>query len=106
MKRPSATTRIFILAGVGTAVCLAALLLLSSVLLRYYNWPFILLLTFSVFVVFLLSLYYFYFVDVSLRVNRLSEKIRQKFSSNEIPRKRSQLEEDDSIDRLEERVDL
>src|SRR4051812_48013563 len=106
MKPSSATTRIFLLSGISTLFCFLVLLFLFPVLVGPFNWPFILLVTFAAFVLTLLSLYYFYFVDVSSRVNRLSAKIREKFSSNEIPRKRSQLEEDDSIERLQERVDL
>ena len=105
MKASSTTTRIFLLAGLSTLLCFLVTLFLFPMLVGGYNWPFILLATFSAFIIFLLFLYYFYYVDVSSRVNRLSAKIRQKFSSNEIPRMPSQLEEEDSIDRLQERVE-
>ena len=51
-------------------------------------------------------LYYFYFIDVSHNINVLSEKIKKRFASNEIPRKYNQLEEEDALIRLEERVDF
>lgn len=62
----------------------------------------------SVFVCFVcgfLILYYFYYVDITGNINRLAEKIRKKFLTNEIPQRHNQLEEQDGIDLLEERVD-
>lgn len=51
-------------------------------------------------------LYYFYYVDVTANVNALSEKIRRRFLNNEIPQKYNQLEEEDGMVLLEEKVDF
>jgi two-component system phosphate regulon sensor histidine kinase PhoR len=61
---------------------------------------------FGSFILVLLLLYYFYYVDITRRVNALTEKIKQRFSSNEIPRIGNQLEDDDGLARLEERVNF
>jgi two-component system phosphate regulon sensor histidine kinase PhoR len=105
MKARTTTTRIFLLAGFSTLLCFLVTLFLFPMLVGDYNWPFILLANFSGFIIVLVLLYYFYFVDVSSRVNKLSAMIREKFSSNEIPRMPSQLEEEDCIERLRERVE-
>jgi two-component system, OmpR family, phosphate regulon sensor histidine kinase PhoR len=81
------------------------LLSLAHVLELRYSWPFALLAAFGCFIICLVVLYYFYFVDVARKANDLSEKIKKAFSSNEIPQKYSQLDEEDALDRLAERVD-
>ena len=67
---------------------------------------YLLLSTFACFVTGFLILYYFYYVDVTRNVNALTEKIRTRFLNNEIPQKYNQLEEEDGIVMLEERVDF
>lgn len=63
----------------------------------------------SVFVCFITSfvtLYYFYYFEISRNVNALAEKIRKRFLSKEIPQRHDQLDEVDSLVELESRVDL
>lgn len=52
-----------------------------------------------------IMLYYFYYVDLAKRINRLSEKIRKRFFNKEIPQKQNLLEEPDSLIILETKVD-
>jgi two-component system phosphate regulon sensor histidine kinase PhoR len=65
-----------------------------------------LLSTFACFITGFLVLYYFYYVYVTGNVKALSEKIRKRFLNNEIPQKYNQLEEEDGLTILEERVDF
>lgn len=104
--RSKTPLRIFILAGINALICGGALLALLHLLEMPFYRPFILLNSLACFVATIFILYYFYFVDVSRRVNRLSEKIRERFSNNEIPRRQRQLETEDCIKRLEDRVDF
>jgi two-component system phosphate regulon sensor histidine kinase PhoR len=69
------------------------------------GWAYLLLSLFACFITTFSILYYFYFVLITRDMNALSEKIRQKFLENEIPQKYSQLEDEDGLLRLEERVD-
>ncbi len=104
MKRIS--TRIFILALVNLLVCLTCFLLLKFFWPFVVEWTYVFLCTFFCFISGFLVLYYFYYVDVSRNINTLSEKIKKRFASNEIPRKYNQLEEEDAVLRLDERVDF
>ena len=65
-----------------------------------------LLSSFGCFVTGFLILYYFYYVSVMRNIKALTEKIRKRFLTNEIPQKYNQLEEEDGIAILEERVDF
>ncbi|MCW3076697.1 MAG: Two-component sensor histidine kinase [Bacteroidetes bacterium] len=63
----------------------------------------------SVFICFIstfVTLYYFYYFEISKNINALAEKIRKRFLSKEIPQKHNQLDEVDSLVELESRVDL
>jgi two-component system phosphate regulon sensor histidine kinase PhoR len=51
-------------------------------------------------------MYYFYYVSVTRHIDILSEKIKKRFLNNEIPQKYNQLEEQDGLEILEERVDF
>ncbi len=70
------------------------------------EWTYLFLSAFACFITGFLVLYYFYYVDVSKNMNILAEKIKKRFANNEIPQKYSQLEEEDALGRLEERVDF
>ncbi|MCC6369713.1 MAG: sensor histidine kinase [Bacteroidia bacterium] len=100
------STRIFVLALINATVCA-----LCFILLNYFGnfnagIAFVLLSTFACFITSLLVLYYFYYVDVTYKVNTLTEKIRARFLTNEIPQKLNQLEDEDGLALLEERVDF
>lgn len=106
MKERRISAKIFVLAGISTVVVLGILWFLTDFVFDQRNWPLIILGSFAVFIVTVLLLYYFYFVDVARKANKLSEKIRSKFSRDEIPQKYSELEEEDALDRLSERIEL
>jgi two-component system, OmpR family, phosphate regulon sensor histidine kinase PhoR len=100
------STRIFVLSVVGTLICLLAFVFIQRIGGFKIEWSYLLLTVFACCITLFLILYYFYFVDVTRRMNALSEKIRLKFLSTEIPQKYNQLEEEDGLDRLEERIDF
>jgi len=86
------------------------LMALSFVLLNYFGHfrlepAYLLLSVFICFVITFLFLYYFYYVSIARDINRLGEKIRNRFLNKEIPRKLNQLEEEDCLVQLEEKVD-
>ena len=100
------SSRIFFFALASTFVVLFAVLLVNYFGSYNLKTDYLILSTFGIFVTIYLALYYFYYVDVAHNVNLLTEKIRTRFLTNEIPVKRSLLEEQDSINLLEERVDF
>jgi len=67
---------------------------------------YILLAVFACFIIGFLILYYFYYVSVTHHIDILAEKIKKRFLNNEIPQKYNQLEEQDGLEILEERVDF
>ncbi|NBQ47575.1 MAG: sensor histidine kinase [Sphingobacteriia bacterium] len=105
-ERRKISSRIFGLGLLNALVCLICFLLLNF--FGHYNLKsdYVFLSTFAAFVISFLMLYYFYYVDVTHNINLLTEKIRSRFLNNEIPQKRNQLEEQDGIALLEERVDF
>ncbi len=99
-------TNIIILGMINAIVCVGSFLLLNYLGGFQINLAYLLISAFVCFVSGFLILYYFYYVDVTKRTNFLSEKIRKRFLNNEIPTKYSQLEEEDGLMRLNERVDF
>jgi two-component system phosphate regulon sensor histidine kinase PhoR len=99
-------TRIFILALVNLLVCFSCFVLLKVFWPFAVEWTYVFLCTFFCFITGFLVLYYFYYIDVSYNIKSLSEKIKKRFASNEIPQKYNQLEEEDAMLRLDERVDF
>lgn len=104
MKKIS--TNIFILGSINAIVCAGSFLLLNYLGGFQINLAYLLISVFVCFVSGFLILYYFYYVDVTKRTNFLSEKIRKRFLHKEIPQKYNQLEEEDGLLRLNERVDF
>jgi len=100
------STRIFVLALVNTLICALVFFSLSYFGDFYIGITYFLLSVFACFIVALLVLYYFYYINVTDKLNQLTEKIRQRFLTNEIPLKQNQLEEEDGIALLEQRVDF
>ncbi len=100
------STRIFILGIVNAIVCVSCFLTLNYFGGFKTDLAYLLLSTFACFIVGFLILYYFYYVDVTRNVNTLTEKIRERFLNNEIPQKHDQLEEQDGLILLEERVNF
>ena len=105
-KKKIIPARILILALVNLFVCFSCFILLKYLWPFNIEWTYLFLSAFACFITGFLVLYYFYYVDVSKNMNILAEKIKKRFANNEIPQKYSQLEEEDALDRLEERVDF
>lgn len=105
-KEIKIATQIFKLGLINALVCA-----LCFVLLNYFgsfkiDLAYLLISVFACFITGFLILYYFYYVDITKKVNALTEKIRKRFLNNEIPQKHNQLEEEDGIALLEQRVDF
>lgn len=105
-KKIKISTRIFVLGLVNAVICVSCFLLLNYFGGFKTSLAYLLLSSFACFVTGFLLLYYFYYVDITTRVRELTEKIRLRFSSNEIPQKPNQLEEEDGLMQLEQRVDF
>jgi len=93
------------LALVNVMVCLICFLGLDYFGNFNIGIPYLLLSSFACFVTAFLVLYYFYYISVTRKINALGEKIRKRFLNNEIPQKYNQLEEEDGLALLEEKVD-
>lgn len=94
------------LSGINGLICIAIFLLLILFGNFEIDLPYLLLSSFGCLITGFLVLYYFYYVDVTANVNSLSEKIRKRFLNKEIPQKYNQLEEEDGLILLEEKVDF
>ena len=99
------SSSIFSLALVNVMVCLICFLGLDYFGNFNIGIPYLLLSSFACFVTGFLVLYYFYYISVTRKINALGEKIRKRFLNNEIPQKYNQLEEEDGLALLEEKVD-
>ena len=93
------------MALVNVMVCLICFLGLDYFGNFNIGIPYLLLSSFACFVTGFLVLYYFYYISVTRKINALGEKIRKRFLNNEIPQKYNQLEEEDGLALLEEKVD-
>lgn len=100
------STRILVLGLLNALICIGCFSLLIWFGHFQIELPYLLLSSFACFVTGFLILYYFYYVDVTGNVNSLTEKIRKRFLNKEIPQKYNQLEEEDGLARLEEKVDF
>lgn len=106
MQKHKLSSRLFFVALVSAVLVLICVLLINYFGRYHLTTDYLFLSGFAVFVVYYIALYYFFYVEVAHNIDLLTEKIRARFLTNEIPLKRSQLEEQDSISLLEERVDL
>jgi two-component system phosphate regulon sensor histidine kinase PhoR len=105
-KKPKIATSIIKLGALNVFICINCFILLNYFGGFRIDLAYLLLSSFACFITGFLILYYFYYVSVARNVNALTEKIRKRFLNNEIPQKYNQLEEQDSIAILEERVDF
>lgn len=105
-KSKNLSSRIFALALVNILTNATCFVLLNYVGKFQVDLAYLLLSSFGSFVISFLILYYFYHIEISREINRLSEKIRIKFLQNQIPEKLNLLEDDDSLAELEEKVDF
>lgn len=107
MSKPSKiSSSILMLSLSNTLICTAGFLLLDWFGHFGLEVTYVLLSSFACFVITFLTLYYFYYVSVMRKINTLGEKIRRRFLTNEIPQKYNQLEEEDGLALLEEKVDF
>ncbi len=90
----------------NTFVCLAGFFIVNKLGSFQVDISYFILSVFICFLCAFVTLYYFYFVEVAKNINTLSEKIRSRFLTKEIPQKHNQLEEVDSLIELENRVDF
>ncbi len=105
-KKTKISASIFKLGVLNAFICVTGFLLLNYFGRFKVDYAYLLLSSFGCFVIGFLILYYFYYVSVMRNINALTEKIRKRFLNNEIPQKYNQLEEEDGIAILEERVDF
>ena len=106
MEKTKISTSIFKLAALNVTVCIICFILLNYFGNFSIDLAYLLLSSFACFIIGFLILYYFYYVSVARNITALTEKIRKRFLTNEIPQKYNQLEEPDAINLLEERVDF
>lgn len=97
---------IFKLGVLNVFICINCFILLNYFGSFRIDLAYLLLSSFACFITGFLILYYFYYVSVTRTINALTEKIRKRFLNNEIPQKYNQLEEQDAMSLLEERVDF
>jgi len=106
LEKTKISTSIFKLAALNVTVCIICFILLNYFGNFSIDLAYLLLSSFACFIIGFLILYYFYYVSVARNITALTEKIRKRFLTNEIPQKYNQLEEPDAINLLEERVDF
>lgn len=99
-------SKIFKLGLLNSFLCVICFILLNYFGNFKIEFTFILISFFTSFAISFLILYYFYYIDVTEKINSLTEKIRKRFLYKEIPQKYNQLEEEDGIILLEEKVDM
>jgi two-component system, OmpR family, phosphate regulon sensor histidine kinase PhoR len=104
--KASISTRIALLSAILAIAFCGFFLVLMRLAGQSASWSLVFLLLFGAFILSLIAFYYFYFIDLSRRLNDLSEKIRRRLASNELPRNYNALDEDDGLSRLKERVDF
>jgi len=105
-KKTNISTSIFKLGALNVFICINCFVLLNYFGNFKIDLAYLLLSSFACFITGFLILYYFYYVSVMRNINALTEKIRKRFLNNEIPQKLDQLEEQDGMTLLEERVDF
>ncbi|MBK9283476.1 MAG: sensor histidine kinase [Sphingobacteriaceae bacterium] len=99
------SVRIFVLSLISCILSVVAFLTILKIGRFNVDLTYFLLSLFIYFVVSIITLYYFYFIDIASKINELSAKIKSKFLYKELPKARNQLEEIDSLADLDEQVD-
>ncbi|MBI2721286.1 MAG: sensor histidine kinase [Bacteroidetes bacterium] len=89
---------------VNTLICTLCFLIIYKIGSFKIELSYFILSVFVCFITSFITLYYFYYIEVSKNINILSEKIRKRFLSKQIPQHHSQLDEIDSIEELESSV--
>lgn len=91
------------------ALMASIIITLLEVIVNYFhtndvNVSFILLSFFITFISLFLLLYSFYYYTVSNELNKLSERIENRFLSNAIPQELNVLEDNDALDKLKQNI--
>lgn len=105
-KEKKISSQIFKLGLINALVCVLCFLVLNYFGNFKVDFSYLLISSFASFISGFIVLYYFYYVEVNNKVNALTEKIRLRFLNNEIPQKQNQLEDEDSLELLNQRVNL
>lgn len=105
-KETKISASIFKLGALNVFICISCFVLLNYFGKFKVDLAYLLLSSFACFITGFLILYYFYYVSVMRNINALTEKIRKRFLNNEIPQKQDQLEEQDGMALLEDRVNF
>ena len=105
-KEKKISSQIFKLGLINSLVCVLCFLLLNYFGNFKIDFSYLLISSFASFISGFIVLYYFYYVEVNNKVKALTEKIRLRFLNNEIPQKQNQLEDEDSLELLNQRVNL
>jgi two-component system, OmpR family, phosphate regulon sensor histidine kinase PhoR len=100
------STSIIKLVIVNSVICVTSFLSLIYFGNFKVDVAYLLLSSFVCLITSFLVLYYFYYVSVTNKMSALADKIKKRFLNNEIPQKYNQLEEEDGMTLLEERVDF
>jgi len=103
--KPKIVNSVFKLSIINALLCLGCFLSIYLFTSLHVDISYLIL---SIFICFISSfsiLYYFYYIELAKRINRLSEKIRRRFLNKEIPQRQNQLEDPDSLLLLESKVD-
>lgn len=105
-EKRNISSRILRISVINTVICTLSFLLISKLGNFKIDVSYFILSMFVCFIASFVSLYYFYYFDISKNINALAEKIRKRFLAKEIPQKHNQLDEVDSLVELENRVDF
>jgi len=105
-KEKKISSQIFKLGLINSLVCILCFILLNYFGNFKIDFSYLLISSFASFISGFIVLYYFYYVEVNNKVKALTEKIRLRFLNNEIPQKQNQLEDEDSLELLNQRVNL
>jgi two-component system, OmpR family, phosphate regulon sensor histidine kinase PhoR len=100
------SSRILKMSLISTLVCTFCFILISKLGNFKIDLSYFIISMFVCFIATFVCLYYFYYFEISRNITALSEKIRKRFLSKEIPQKHNQLDEVDSLVELESRVNL
>ncbi len=104
MQQQNKSAPVLALALVNGVIIALAIVVVSLISHYPINVDFILLCLFISFIGSFGVLYFYHYVIINKRINTLSEKIRVAFMSKDVPVKQSILEETDSLNILNERV--
>lgn len=104
-QEPKIVSTIFKLGMINTVLCLICFLGMYFFGNLHVDVSYLILSSFVCFISSFIILYYFYYVELAKRINKLTEKIRKRFLNKEIPQKQNLLEEPDSLISLEDKVD-